>query len=188
VVTPNVFNPAVFRTSPVLIEAIAAYVRPGMRVLDVGTGTGVAAIAAAAAGAYATAVDINPEAVRCARINALLNHVDTLVSVRLGDLFGPVSGNRFDLVVCNPPFFNGRPATARDAAWRSEDFIERFCAGLGAALDTAGRALIVFSNHADEGALRATLAAHGLCAAVDRARDLGGEVVTVYCVQRGDHP
>ena len=50
VVLPDVFNPAVFRTSPLLVEAIAANVVNGRRVLDVGTGSGVAAIRAAACG------------------------------------------------------------------------------------------------------------------------------------------
>ena len=119
VVLPDVFNPAVFRTSPLLAEAIAANVVSGLRVLDVGTGSGVAAIRAAACGAQVTAVDINPEAVRCARINALLNHVDDRIDVRHGDLFAPVGGERFDVVVCNPPFFRGRrqaDVTRRGAA------------------------------------------------------------------------
>jgi methylase of polypeptide subunit release factors len=185
VVLPDVFNPAVFRTSPVLIDAIGAHIRAGMRVLDLGTGTGVAAIAAATAGAHVTAVDINPEAARCARINVLLNRVDTQVDVHDGDLFAPVGGIRFDAVVCNPPFFSGRPNSARDAAWRSEDFIERFCAGLDDALDGSGFALVVFSNHADERRLLGALDAAGWRAVIDRTRALRGEVVSVYRVERG---
>jgi HemK-related putative methylase len=184
VVLPDVFNPAVFRTSPVLVEAINTHVRTGMRVLDLGTGTGVAAIAAALTGAHVNAVDINPEAVRCARINALLNKVEGRIDVRQGDLFVPVAGIRFDVVVCNPPFFTGRPSNARDAAWRSEDFIERFCAGLDDVLDGSGFALMVFSNHADEHGLLAALSIAGWRAASERARDLRGEVVTVYRVER----
>lgn len=184
-VLPDVFNPAVFRTSPVLIEAVKTHVRAGMRVLDLGTGTGVAAIAAAAAGAHVTAVDINPEAVRCARINVLLNRVESRVDVRQGDLFTPVAGIRFDLVVCNPPFFSGKPKSARDAAWRSEDFLERFGGGLDDVLDRSGFALMVFSNHADEHGLMDGLGAQGWRAVSERARDLRGEVVTVYRVERG---
>ena len=184
-VLPDVFNPAVFRTSPVLVEAIKTHVRVGMRVLDLGTGTGVAAIAAAAAGAHVTAVDINPEAVRCARINVLLNRVESDVDVRQGDLFAPLAGIRFDVVVCNPPFFSGRPKSARDAAWRSEDFLERFCTGLDDVLDASGFALMVFSNHADEQGLMDALSAEGWRAASEHARDLRGEVVTVYRVERG---
>lgn len=183
-VLPDVFNPAVFRTTPVLIEAINTQVCAGMRVLDLGTGTGVAAVAAAIVGGHVNAVDINPEAVRCARINALLNRVESRIDVRQGDLFAPVAGIRFDVVVCNPPFFSGRPTSARDAAWRSEDFIERFCAGLDDVLDGSGFGLMVFSNHADEQGLLAALSTAGWRAASDRARDLKGEVVTVYRVER----
>jgi release factor glutamine methyltransferase len=185
VVLPEVFNPAIYRTSALLLHAIDAHVGPGMRVLDLGTGTGVAAIRAALCGARVTAVDLNPEAVRCARINAILNHVDDRVSVRHGDLFVPVSGERFDMVVCNPPFFRDSPTDRRDMAWRSDTFLERFCAGLVDVLQDNGRALIVFSSHADESALLNALCAEGFATDRDRTLDFGTEVVTVYRVVRG---
>ncbi len=55
------------------------------------------------------AVDINPAAVRCAQINALLNQLEQRIEVRRGDLFAPVAGERFDLVLFNPPFLRGAP-------------------------------------------------------------------------------
>ena len=79
-----------------------------MAVLDMGTGSGIAAIAAARRGARVVAVDISTEAVRCARINVLLNRVDDRVEIRCGDLFEPVQGERFDLVLFNPPFYAGQ--------------------------------------------------------------------------------
>ena len=184
VVLPDVFNPAVFRSSPLLVEAIAAQVPPGARVLDVGTGTGVAAIHAALAGAQVTAVDINAEAIRCARINLLLNHVEDRIDLRSGDLFAPVGGERFDVVVCNPPFFQGTPASRRDAAWRSEDFLSRFGAGLDTAVEAGGYALVVFSNHADERALLEGLPA-GWQSAIERSRNFGNEIISVYRIERG---
>jgi release factor glutamine methyltransferase len=185
VVLPEVFNPAIYRTSALLLHAIDAHARPGMRVLDLGTGTGVAAIRAALCGARVTAVDLNPEAVRCARINAILNHVDDRVAVRQGDLFVPVAGERFDLVVCNPPFFRDSPTDPRDMAWRSATFLDRFCAGLVNVLQDNGRALIVFSSHADEPALLDALRAAGFATDRDRTLDFGTEVVTVYQVMHG---
>ena len=183
VVLPDVFNPAVFRTSPLLVEAIADRINGGIRVLDVGTGTGVAAIQAAVRGAQVTATDINPEAIRCARINALLNQVADRIELRSGDLFAPVHGETFDLVVCNPPFFHGTPASARDAAWRSEDFIARFATGLAGVVAPAGEALVVFSNHADERGLLDKLAPDWI-STIDRAKDLRNEIVTVYRLSR----
>jgi release factor glutamine methyltransferase len=185
VVLPDVFNPVIYRTSSLLLHAIDAHARPGMRVLDLGTGTGVAAIRAALCGARVTAVDITLEAVRCARINAILNHVDDRLTVRHGDLFVPVSGERFDLVVCNPPFFRDRATSQRDLAWRSDTFLDRFCGGLANVLADDGAALVVFSNHADELALLAAFAAFGFAAEQDRTLDFGTEVVTVYRVTRG---
>lgn len=187
VVLPDVFNPAVFRTSPPLVESVAEHVRPGARVLDVGTGSGVAAIQAAIGGAHVTAVDINPEAIRCARINALVNHVAERIDLRPGDMFAPVCGERFDVVVCNPPFFQGTPSSRRDAAWRSQDFLPRFCAGLTDVVAAGGYALVVFSNHADQRALLDPLAGQWLVA-VDRSREFRNETVTVYRIGRRPEP
>ena len=184
IVLPDVFNPAVFRSSPLLVEAITEHVVSGGRVLDVGTGTGVAAIHAALAGAQVTAIDINTEAIRCARINALLNHVDDRIDLRAGDMFEPVAGERFNVVVCNPPFFQGTPASRRDAAWRSENFISRFGAGLDNVVEPGGYALVVFSNHADERQLLGSVPANWK-ATIERSRNFGDEVITVYRLERG---
>jgi release factor glutamine methyltransferase len=180
VVLPDVFNPAVFRTSALLVEAVTANVRRVDRVLDVGAGTGIAAVAAALNGARVRAVDVNAEAVRCTRINALLNGVDDRLDVHHGDLFDAANGDTFDVVICNPPFFRGQPAGARELAWRSADFIDRFAAGLGGVLARDGRALIVFSSHADERGLIERLRDAGFDVAVDRQRGFATEVVTVH--------
>ena len=78
VVLPNVFNPVHFRTGVLLARSISDVARPltpprgaEPRALDMGTGSGIAAIFAARLGYRVIGVDVNPEAVRCARINAL---------------------------------------------------------------------------------------------------------------------
>ena len=76
-----------------------------------GTGSGVCAVFAARHAHRVVAVDINPGAVRCAALNALLNHVEARIEVRQGDLFAPVARERFDLVLFNPPFFVGAQRT-----------------------------------------------------------------------------
>ena len=75
-VTPSVFNPKVPRTGQFF--ASPPGFEPGLReadVLDMGTGSGVCAVFAATHARRVVAVDINPAAVRCARINALLNQL-----------------------------------------------------------------------------------------------------------------
>jgi release factor glutamine methyltransferase len=74
------------------------------RVLDIGTGSGCVAIAIAKSlpAAAVTSVDISFEAIKLARQNAELNSVS--VDFRQGSLFESVQGERFDLVVSNPPY------------------------------------------------------------------------------------
>src|SRR5579864_7638800 len=120
VVTPSVFNPKVPRTGEFLASQIdARLVRQDWEVLDMGTGSGVCAVFAAKHARRVVAVDINEAAVRCADINARLNHLEHKIDVRQGDLFAPVQGEKFDLILFNPPFLRGTPTDDRDKAWRS---------------------------------------------------------------------
>lgn len=77
--------------------------RPVHRCLDLGCGSGVQALLAAAHCQRVVAEDLNPRAVALTRFNAALNGLDN-VEVAEGDLFAPVQGQRFDLIVCNPPY------------------------------------------------------------------------------------
>jgi ribosomal protein L11 methyltransferase len=77
--------------------------KPGDRLLDVGTGSGVLATAAALLGASAVdGVDIEPVAVRSARENADRNGVGTVVHIEQGSVGAeePFQGE-YDLVVAN---------------------------------------------------------------------------------------
>jgi HemK-related putative methylase len=74
----------------------------GKSVLDLGCGTGLFAIAAAKLGAREVwASDVDPAAADCARRNADRNRVE--IRVKTGDLFDPVAGRTFDLIVTHPP-------------------------------------------------------------------------------------
>ena len=183
-VLPEVFNPALFRTGPFLAETFKRLypgpVTAGQRALDLGTGSGLCALAAARAGFRAVGVDINPEAVRCARINALVNRLEGQVEVREGDLFAPVAGERFDVVLFNPPFYRGAPRDALDHAWRGVGVFERFAAGLAEHLKPQGQALVVLSTDGDAPGMLNALRAEGYDPQPAAARDLGNEVLTVY--------
>ena len=97
-VLPGVLNPKLMRTGEFFASQLSPAVIPGdAEVLDMGTGSGVCAIAAARLARRVVAVDIDQTAVRCARLNVLLNQVDGKVEVVSGDLFAPVTGRRFDL-------------------------------------------------------------------------------------------
>ncbi len=71
--------------------------------LDLGAGSGFQALHAARHARHVVAVDINPRALRYVEFNALLNDRSN-IEVREGNLFEPVRGESFDLVVSNPPY------------------------------------------------------------------------------------
>jgi release factor glutamine methyltransferase len=147
IVTPGVFNPKVLRTGEFFASQIdSSLIDRNDEVLDMGTGSGVCAVFAANHARRVIAVDINAAAVRCAGINALMNHLEHKIEVRHGDLFAAVPGERFDLILFNPPFLRGAPRDDRDRAWRSSDVAERFAAGLGAHLKLGGAVLMLLST------------------------------------------
>jgi len=186
-VLPDVFNPVLLRTGRLLAEAVSRAYPDGAgerrSALDVGTGSGIGAVFAARSGFRVAAVDVSPEAVRCARVNVLLNGLEELVDVHAGDLFEPVGEDRFDLVLFNPPFFRGEPKDTLDLAWRGTDVVERFARGLPARLAPGGRALVVLSSDADEPGALAAFEAAGLRWSALERRDLWNEVVTVYSLE-----
>ncbi len=181
VVLPDVLNPRLFYSGAFLARALdGGEVPRGARALDMGTGSGVAALAAARTAAYVVAVDINPAAVRCARINALLNEVEGRVDVREGDLFAPVRGERFDVVIFNPPYLRGEPRTMFERALYATDVIERFARDLAEHLDPAGYGLMLLSSLADEATFLALFRSQGFEVTVASSTQLPLETLTLY--------
>jgi release factor glutamine methyltransferase len=183
-VLPDVFNPSLLRSGEFLVQQLhpAELLSRGSRVLDLGSGAGAASIFAARHGCDVVAVDINPSAVRCTRINTLVN--DVQVDVRQGDLFAPVGTERFDLILFNPPYYRGNPTSPLDHAWRSPDLVERFSEQLDDHLTPRGYALLVLSSDGERDAFLQSLRDHGFACDTVAQRDLLNEVLHVYKVYR----
>jgi methylase of polypeptide subunit release factors len=178
VVLPGVFNPRLFRTGEMLARYAGCLSLPaGTRVLDFGSGSGVVSVFAAEPGVRVVAIDINPRAVACTRMNVLLHGLEHRVDVREGDLFAPVDGERFDFVFFNPPFFPGAPREPWEHAWRSDDVMPRFLAGLPSILFPGGRAVLALSTVA-AGATEA-LSASGVRVRVLARRQLLTETLSI---------
>jgi release factor glutamine methyltransferase len=182
IVLPGVFNGVRLRTGAFLAQTLdATRVPASAHVLDLGTGSGIGAIWAAHWAERVVATDINPEAVRCVQINALAQHCDHKIETRLGDLFEPVRGERFDVILFNPPFYRGEPRDMADCAWRSPDVFDRFLRDLPCHLRKDGRALVILSS---DGEIADALgSAHHLSVRPVRRRDYINEILTVYEVQ-----
>ncbi|MEU0743335.1 HemK2/MTQ2 family protein methyltransferase [Streptomyces sp. NPDC006134] len=146
----------------------------GADVLDVGTGSGALALRAARRGGRVTAVDVSRRAVCAARLNAVLAGLP--VRVRRGNLFEPVRGESFDLVLANPPYVPApgggtRPrgaARAWDAGHDGRLVLDRICREGPALLRPGGVLLIVQSALSDPGRTVGHLREAGLKAAVVR--------------------
>ncbi len=92
------------------------------RVLDLCTGSGAIAIQAAIAFEHAQVdgVEIEPKAYALAQRNIVLNDVDSQVTLHLGDLFAPVAGRRYDIILSNPPYVNTDSMAELPAEYRNE--------------------------------------------------------------------
>jgi len=185
-ILPGVLNPRLMRTGqffasqlPRLLTSIDA------EVLDMGTGSGVCAIAAARHARRVVAVDIDQGAVRCARLNVLLNKADGKIEVLGGDLFAPLSGRRFDVILFNPPFIRAVPRHDADRAWRSVDVAERFAAGLKDYLRPGGYALVLLSTFGDAGAFIQEFRRHDFTATVAAERNFINEKLAILRLTQG---
>ncbi len=151
--------PGVFAPRPdtwMLIDAVRRQPLPaGARVLDLCTGSGAIAVAAALQGATVTAVDVSRRALLSVRLNARLNSVR--VRARRGDLFDAVPGERFDLIVANPPYLpaedDALPPRGRARAWDAgrdgRALLDPLCAAVAVHLQPGGAILLVHSSVSD---------------------------------------
>jgi ribosomal protein L11 methyltransferase len=94
------FGTGLHPTTQMCLRALEEHLKPGAKVLDLGTGSGILAIAAAKLGAGSVlALDNDPLAVRVARANVWANGVQNLVAVEHGSLDKVTE--EFELVLVN---------------------------------------------------------------------------------------
>ncbi len=106
---PLAVSPAVLVPRPeteCLVEAALPLLGAGTRVLEIGTGSGaiVIALATERPDALFWATDRSSDALSVAQKNAQALVPDVEIRWLEGDLFAPLAGERFDLVVSNPPY------------------------------------------------------------------------------------
>lgn len=165
-------------TEMLLASLAGEHVPAGSRVLDVGTGTGALAVAAAARGGVVTAIDVSRLALASTFVNGMLR--GRRIRVRRGDLFAPVHGHQFDLIVSNPPYvpeppvlLNTSPSPAWDAGPGGRAVLDRLCRQSPRMLRPGGVLLMVQSSVAGVGRTCGLLRSSGLRPEV-LARSRGG--------------
>jgi ribosomal protein L3 glutamine methyltransferase len=122
------------------------------RVLDLCTGSGALAVLAAMRfpNAAVDAVDISADALAVAARNVSEHGLDDRITLRHGDLFAPVAGERYDVIITNPPYVDEagmaalppecrhEPALALDGGAEGIAIVERIIAQAGRHLTENG--------------------------------------------------
>jgi methylase of polypeptide subunit release factors len=140
--------------------------RPVESALDLGCGSGTGALVLARRARRVIGTDINPRAILLARANAAINGI-TNAEFREGDLFEPVKGEAFDLVLSQPPFIpmpeGVRSATFLYGGRRGDELSLALLSGLTAHLAPRGRAVLMIEwpEHGSEPLERRLRAAIG---------------------------
>jgi release factor glutamine methyltransferase len=131
-----------------LLDAVREHVRGD--VLDVCTGSGVIALSVARSSQSVTAVDLSRVAVAAVRLGALVN--GAAVEVLHGDLFEPVAGRTFDVILANPPYVptaagaSAPGSRAWDGGQDGRAVLDRLCREAPAHLRPGGDLFIVQSS------------------------------------------
>ncbi len=125
------------------------------RVLDLCTGSGCLALLAAEIfpNALVDAVELSPAALEVARLNVAESPHGGRVTLHQGDLFAPLKGKRYDLIITNPPYvdaetmanlppeFLAEPRMALAGGEDGMDIVRRILAGAKAHLEPEGALL-----------------------------------------------
>ena len=92
------------------------------RVLDLCTGSGCLAVLAAQAfpNARIDATELSPDALAVARRNVADSGLGSRIRLLEGDLFSPVAGERYDLILANPPYVDAEGMAALPAEYQRE--------------------------------------------------------------------
>ncbi len=128
--------------------------RPIERVLDLCAGSGCIGIAIAAHNPdwHVDLADISDDALALARENVEFQDVATRVRVVRSDLFANLAGERYDLIVSNPPYVTELEFAALPAEYSHEPKLGLTAGNDG--LDFALRILVAAPDHlTDEGVL-----------------------------------
>ena len=117
--------------------------RPVARALEIGTGSGVQALLAARHAQTVVATDVNARALEYAALGSRLNGLP--LDLRAGSLFEPVEGERFDLIVANPPFVISpdREFVFRDSGLPGDAICREVVRGAAAHLRPGGFATVL---------------------------------------------
>ncbi len=114
-VLPSVFHPQIFLSTQIFAHFLDKQSLKDLKILELGAGSGTLSLLCARQGGFVTASDINPAAVDNVRLNATQNNL-TITAIQ-SDLFNDLSGQQFDRILINPPYYPKDPAQDSEYAF-----------------------------------------------------------------------
>ena len=122
-VDERVIVPRSLIAEPLADGSIDAWLGPHTRrVLDLCTGNGSLAVLAALAWPEVNvdAADLSTDALAVARINIARHGLAGRITLHAGDGLAAVAGQRYDLILCNPPYVNSQTMAELPAEYQAE--------------------------------------------------------------------
>jgi methylase of polypeptide subunit release factors len=184
-IRPTVYDPRYYRAPAYFAEFISGLDLAGKTVADMCTGSGLQALAAARAGASSVvAIDVNPNAVDAAAANARANGFEHCVFPVVSDLFSDIGPeSKFEVILSNPPFCDGRAWDVADRAWRAgpgyKDILPLFKQARSR-MTSDGVMYLILSSYTDLDFMESVMQRAGFTPRIVREQRVFLETLTIY--------
>lgn len=145
----TVFAPIVYEDTFFFIEHLPVLLAGNF--LEIGCGTGIISVNAALNGFdKVVAIDINPDAVIAAKLNAVLHQVDMKMDIFVSNVFDNIENVNFNIIFWNAPFIhhteNELSFIEKSVMGNYIDGIAKYIATAKSFLQPEGRVLLGFSS------------------------------------------
>jgi release factor glutamine methyltransferase len=169
-VLPGVFHPGLFYSTKFLLDYLEFVNLQRKTILELGAGSGLISVIAATEGGFVTATDIHHTSIMNIRINRDRNlkrieQNDGRLEVIQSDLFHNINKQIFDIIVINPPYYNGKISVPEDYAWycgESFEYYKNLFSNIGSYMHDETESIMILSDDCDLETIKKIAADHGL--------------------------
>jgi len=179
----EVFHPAFFFSTRVLLQSLVKADLPGKTLLELGAGSGLISFIAKQNGAIVTATDINETAILNLHKNGVDNNLQ--LNIILSDLFKNIPLQKFDIIAINPPYYKKQAVTETEYAWycgENGEYFTNLFRDLSNYIHQGSLVLIILSDECDIEMINKIAASFHFQLALEKRRRIFWEVFFLYQV------